>query len=57
VVKEGNKNIKDGEKEKSYEEIKREAYLAFLAEEKENQLKNEAEKFKTLDCVMKIMDY
>jgi hypothetical protein len=57
VVKEGNKNLKDGEKEKSYEEIKREAYLAFLAEEKENQLKNEAEKFKTLDCVMKIMDY
>lgn len=49
--------MKEGETEKTYEEIKREAYAAFLAEEKENQLKNESEKFKTLDCVMKIMNH
>ena len=49
--------MKEGEQEKTYEEIKREAYTAFLAEEKENQLKNEAEKFKTLDCVMKVMNH
>lgn len=49
--------MKEGENEKTYEEIKREAYTAFLAEEKENQLKNESEKFKTLDCVMKIMNH
>lgn len=31
--------------------------MAFLQEEKDNQLKHEAEKFKTLDCVMKIMNH
>ena len=46
-----------GEREKTYDEIKRDNYMEFLKEEKENQLKSEAEKYKTLDCVMKIMDY
>jgi hypothetical protein len=34
-VKDGNKNLKKGEKKKTYLEIKQERYLKFLEEEKE----------------------
>jgi hypothetical protein len=38
-------------------EIKQEQYLNFLENEKDNQIKSEAERFKALDCIMKIMDH
>ena len=57
VVKEGNKNNKKDEKKKTYLEIKQEKYLKFLEDEKDNNTKSEAERFKALDCIMKIMDH
>jgi hypothetical protein len=57
VVKDGNKNNKKDEKKKTYLEIKQEKYLKFLEDEKDNQHKSEAERFKALDCIMKIMDH
>ena len=49
--------IKKDQKKKTYLEIKQEKYLKFLEEEKDNHLKTEAERFKALDCIMKIMDH
>jgi uncharacterized protein HemX len=49
--------VKKGEKKKTYLEIKQEKYLKFLEAEKDNQVKSEAERFKALDCIMKIMDH
>lgn len=57
MVKSGNKNLKKGEKKKTYLEIKEEHYLKFLEDEKDSQVKSEAERFKALDCIMKIMDH
>lgn len=57
MVKDGNKNNKKDEKKKTYLEIKQEKYLKFLEDEKDNQHKSEAERFKALDCIMKIMDH
>ena len=57
VVRDGNKNTKKDQKKKTYLEIKQEKYLKFLEDEKESQAKSDAERFKALDCIMKIMDH
>lgn len=57
VVRDGNKNVDKLEKKKTYMEIKQEKYLKFLEDEKENKSKSDAERFKALDCIMKIMDH